>query len=148
MKNFIIKTSFLFSTTTLFYAAENKSVITIQTTIKIKEFIDSLAVEELLTILSIGTVKKFADTPQIAHTLYTLQTELNEAFETALAKHNLSPEAYEDAKLALQQKTMLMLYTLIYKKAKNIIDTHSNVQQQAVLDFQLTPDELKNYLKI
>lgn len=149
MKQLIVYFIFLLTVNTSLYSDDIKT-ISAPTTIDVRDFIESLSLEESLVILSIGKIKQVTTKPHITLKLQKLQEQINASFDQLyadqLAQYNLSQDAYENLKLAFQQKAVLMLYTLLYTHTKKLISVENSQEDTAIFNFQLTPEELDTYL--
>ncbi len=110
------------------------------------ELIDTLAIDDMLTILSAGKLKALIAQPEIAEKLQLLEQNMDVAFRHAIAElrsqGTISEEQVLDMELAFKQKMVLAIYAALYTKAHAVIAEQGTHEQNIILAHQLTPEKL------
>jgi hypothetical protein len=128
-----------------------------------KDFVDDLNIDQLLTLLSIGKIKQLVDQPHVVHTLQTIQTLANNLFdkfyanntaacdalfEEHLAAQYPSQKSYDVLQVIFQKSIAHLLYSIMYDKTQDWLLTDGTPENHIIFKFQLTPEDLKTYLAI
>ena len=108
MKNFVHKLLFA---STLIASTLHAEKITIETTINVLGALQSLSLDDKLTILSVGKFIVLTSKPEIAEMLQSLEAQLDEAYRKAVVKAREHGKTVDE--LTFKQKMVLALYASI-----------------------------------